>query len=84
MVGKGKTRTRAAARVKAGAAAKVKPRSSAEVKAVKKSVKAPMVLDFNSPAEVRARLRGYDSLEEARAETELFDFSSEYWQIEDD
>lgn len=48
------------------------------------SAKAPMLLDFNDPAAVRARLHGYDSVEQARAETALFDFSSEYWQIEDD
>lgn len=58
-----------------------KPASKAKAK---KAVKVPLVLDFSDPATVRAKLHGYDSVEEARADTVLFDFSSEYWQIDDD
>lgn len=43
---------------------------------------APVVLDFSDPALVRAKLRGFDNVEEARAVLEIEDFSSSYWQID--
>lgn len=50
----------------------------------RKLEKAPVLLDFGDPALVRAKLRGFDSVEEARAVLEIEDFASDYWQIDDE